>query len=291
MEELRSLTVIFYDANPLHLQKVVGNADCVMIAVSREYCATHNLYATKELTKPSVYVLTDEKRKVYIGQARQFADRVKDHLTKKDWWTKAYVFVSDSGRYDAAHIEYLEYLAIREAQETDAYDWSENKQTPNNPTLRFHERNKMSEAFQEIKFLLKYERCFVFIKTDSLLPITHSKQELQEEFSPPIFYVQSKGCVAKGHFREKGSKEFVLLKGSKIRPNTVASFKEREQRNALLKHCTLGKEGVYILNENYQFDSPSGASSCCLGRPSNGWNDWKDANGNPLKTYKNEVTK
>jgi hypothetical protein len=30
------------------------------------------------------------------------------------------------------------------------------------------------------------------------------------------------------------------------------------------------------------FDSPSGASSFVLGRPSNGWNDLKDADGKKL---------
>ena len=36
------------------------------------------------------------------------------------------------------------------------------------------------------------------------------------------------------------------------------------------------------MNSDKTFSSPSTASSFCLGRPSNGWADWKDENGNTL---------
>lgn len=57
------------------------------------------------------------------------------------------------------------------------------------------------------------------------------------------------------------------------------------ERDKFLKHCSRGKGGIYLLDEDYTFATPSGASACCGGRPSNGWSDWRDADGRTLKQY------
>ena len=42
-------------------------------------------------------------------------------------------------------------------------------------------------------------------------------------------------------------------------------------------------EGTSLqFTEDYLFDSPSGAAMLVLGRTSNGWNDWKTADGRTL---------
>lgn len=276
MQVCRTLTVILYDQNPLHLQKVQGNADCVMMKVSREYCANNSLSRLGEFKEPCLYFLVDDFNRIYIGQARQFSERVKDHLSKKDWWTKAYVFVSDAGRYDTACVEYLEYLAVREAQELQRYDCSENKQTPSNPTLRSYERPKMEKDFQEIKFFLTYERCFAFEKPES-------PQEAED--TKTIFSMIYKGCLSQGYIEDWNSRRFCLMKGAEISPTTTLSFTKHRQRDELLRHCTKGKGGIFILNGDYSFSSPSMAASCCSGHSQNGLAIWKDADAVPLKQY------
>lgn len=289
MEVVRTLTTILYDKNPLHLQKVQGISDCVMMVVSREFCESHSLSSIHEFHEPTLYILTDDREKVYIGQARSFANRVKDHLAKKDWWTKAYVFVSDAGRYDIASVDYLEYLAITTAQKINRYDCSENKQTPNQPTLRSYERPKMDEAFEEVKFFLNYERCFVFVAKEemAILSSTELSNEVCEHF-PTRFYLKGKDCDAEGYIKDFASNHFVVLKGSKISSSTTALFRDNKQREQLLQKCRLGKGGVFLLQEDYEFSSPSGASTCCLGSSSNGWIVWKDAEGHALKQYLEE---
>lgn len=42
------------------------------------------------------------------------------------------------------------------------------------------------------------------------------------------------------------------------------------------------ENGQIILQHDVPMVSPSGASGIILGRPSNGWDDWKDADGNKL---------
>ena len=163
-KSLRTLKVVIPDGNPLNYKQVVGGSDCVMHVLSRSFCISEHLNELKGMQRPALYLLIDEKGKGYIGQTKGFAARVKDHLAKKPWWTRAYVFVSASGLYNTANVEYLEYIAIRAAQESASYDMSDNGQTPTNPTLHEWDRPEFDEVFEQIKFFLLCERCFVFEK-------------------------------------------------------------------------------------------------------------------------------
>ena len=91
---LRTLKVVIPDGNPLNYKQVVGGSDCVMHVLSRSFCISENLNELKGMQRPALYLLIDEGGKGYIGQTKGFAARVKDHLAKKPWWTRAYVFVS-----------------------------------------------------------------------------------------------------------------------------------------------------------------------------------------------------
>lgn len=303
IESYRSFTVILYDHNPLHLQKVWGSADCIMMKVSREYCNSNNLSNIEEFKKPCLYILADENEKAYIGQAKAFCNRVKDHLSKKDWWTRAYVFVSDSGRYHTASVEYLEYRAILEAQEAARYDYSENKQTPGTPTLPPHEHSQMNEALREIKYFLKYERCLVFEKSKELLPppyVIDESEVSSAAFSSsapveaplllsPLFTLHCKGHVAKGYYINDGTNRFIVLKDSEIVGEVQQSFHHHKQRAQLLQHCSQNKEGKLILCEDFTFSSSSTASSCCTGASKSGLSSWKDSEGRTLQQYIDET--
>ena len=165
-KSLRTLKVVIPDGNPLNYKQVVGGSDCVMHVLSRSFCISEHLNELKGMQRPALYLLIDEKGKGYIGQTKGFAARVKDHLAKKPWWTRAYVFVSASGLYNTANVEYLEYIAIRAAQESASYDMSDNGQTPTNPTLHEWDRPEFDEVFEQIKFFLLCERCFIFEKVE-----------------------------------------------------------------------------------------------------------------------------
>lgn len=46
----------------------------------------------------------------------------------------------------------------------------------------------------------------------------------------------------------------------------------------------------WTLNSDKTFSSPSTAAMFCLGRPSNGWSEWKDKDGNTLDSiYRKQV--
>ena len=164
---MSKLTVILHTENPHDHQKVrKGKLDCVMTVLSRRFCEIADLSKIEEMNRPCLYLLVDEGRKAYIGQTGHFRDRGKTHVRNKEWWTRVYVFVSGSNQYDPASITYLEYLAIREGLATGAYDLSENGQRPTKPILQEGDSSDYDEIFEEIKFFLEYERCFVFVKPE-----------------------------------------------------------------------------------------------------------------------------
>ena len=289
---MSTLKVIIHTENPHDHQKVrKGKLDCVMTVLSRRFCEIADLSKIEEMDRPCLYLLVDEGRKAYIGQTTSFRVRVKDHLGKKRWWTRAYVFVSDSNQYDQASITYLEYLAIREGLVTGSYDLSENGQKPTKPILQEGDSSDYDEIFEEIKFFLEYERCFVFVKPEVN---AQADAPLQKEViipqpvakDYPVFCLNHTNhtCVARGYPLNDGTNSFVVLKGSEISVKE-SNTKGGSARVEMLKHCTLRGDDKYVLNEDFVFDSPSGASSACLGRSSNGYDVWKTEAGMTLKSY------
>mgnify|MGYP006864371195 CR=1 FL=1 len=77
----------------------------------------------------------DTKPKAYIGETENFCEIVKDHDSKKTFWQKALIFVSKDADMTKADVQYLEYKAIKEAKEVNAFVLNENKQTPKVPNL------------------------------------------------------------------------------------------------------------------------------------------------------------
>jgi len=289
---MSTLKVIIHTENPHDHQKVrKGKLDCVMTVLSRRFCEIADLSKIEEMDRPCLYLLVDEGRKAYIGQTASFRVRVKDHLGKKRWWTRAYVFVSDSNQYDQASITYLEYLAIHEGLATGSYDLSENGQKPTKPILQEGDSSDYDEIFEEIKFFLNYERCFVFVKPEVN---TKPEEPLQQKVvvpqpaakEYPLFFLRHTNhtCVARGYPLNDGTKSFVVLKGSEISVKE-SNTKGGSARVEMLKHCTLCGDEKYVLNEDLVFKTPSGASGACLGQSSNGTTEWKTEAGVTLKSY------
>lgn len=96
------------------------------------------------------------------------------------------------------------------------------------------------------------------------------------------FYVRTRsGVFGVGVYDPVGN-SFILLSGSKINSTTSNSFNRKDAyRDITNNFCNL-EDGLYVLQEDYTFASPSTASSVVLGRSSNGWTDWKDEQGRSL---------
>ena len=129
---LRTLKVVIPDGNPLNYKQVVGGSDCVMHVLSRSFCISENLNELKGMQRPALYLLIDEGGKGYIGQTKGFAARVKDHLAKKPWWTRAYVFVSASGVCNGYSSNGFEDWKLEDGTTLKSYLDQINQQLPSN---------------------------------------------------------------------------------------------------------------------------------------------------------------
>ena len=212
------------------------------------------LHEQEKLHKPAFYILIGEdeatKPQAYIGETENFKERVKDHDSKKAFWQKALVFVSKDEDMTKADVQYLEYCAIAEAKQSNSFVLNENKQIPKAPNLPEHQRDAMDEFFEDIKFLASFIGCGIF-------EISQPKEE-------HLFYTKARGCNAKGFYNSAG---FTVLKGSIIANNCVPSFTWKAKWEKMIEEYATLHDGVWTMDSDKTFSSPSTAADFCTGRP------------------------
>ena len=238
-----------------------------MFVVPRSNLAYLN--TQEKLQKPAFYILLGEdeatKPQAYIGETENFRERVKDHDSKKSFWQKALIFVSKDADMTKVDVQYLEHKAIAEAKKANCFVLNDNKQTPKAPNLPEYQRDSMDEFFEDVKFLASFIGCNIF--------------EVSQPKTEHIFYTKGRGCDAKGFYSSNG---FTVLKGSVIAKAMVPSFSWKEKREGMVQEYAVAEGDRLTLTSDKIFSSPSTAASFCLGRPSNGWMDWKDKDDNTL---------
>lgn len=227
----------------------------------------------EELTFPALYILLgvddDSKPKAYIGQTDNFAQRVKDHDNKKDFWNLALVFIKpdQNNKLTPTDTKYLEYKAIKLAKESNSFTLYENKQTPKKPSIPEYQQAPMDDFFKDCLYLASFIGLKLFEK------VNPKKEHL--------FYIKNKGIVSKATYNSTG---LTVLKGSTISPTNAKklSSSKIEEREKLIKAYAKNIDGKIVLTSDITFDSPSGASVFCLGSSSNGWSFWIDDEGKSL---------
>ncbi len=219
------------------------------------------------LSTPCLYILIMGDDRAYIGQTYSFKHRIADH--KKKNFEYAYVFVDSSNTMSNAHVQYLEYRAIDDAIKAGKYDLPLNKQIPQQPHLTLEMKSDADKFYEDIKFLVNFVDCDIFYKS--------VKKE-----SEIIFHCCAKDANARGMY-DVANKRFVVFKDSVIEPTTVNSFHNPARRNEWIEKYVATQNGSLVLKKECFFNTPSQASEYVLGRPSNGWVDWKTADG--TKTF------
>ena len=264
----KTVTTYLIDGDPKGTQYAfISNKICQMFVVPRSNLAY--LTTQEKLQKPAFYILLGEdeatKPQAYIGETENFRERVKDHDSKKSFWQKALIFVSKDADMTKVDVQYLEHKAIAEAKKANCFVLNDNKQTHKAPNLPEYQRDSMDEFFEDVKFLASFIGCNIF--------------EVSQPKTEHIFYTKGRGCDAKGFYSSNG---FTVLKGSVIAKAMVPSFSWKEKREGMVQEYAVAEGDRLTLTSDKIFSSPSTAASFCLGRPSNGWMDWKDKDDNTL---------
>ena len=264
----KTITTYLIDGDPKGTQYVfISNKICQMYIIPRSNLAILN--ERSELWTPAFYILLGEdeatKPKAYIGETENFRERVKDHDSKKEFWQKALIFIAKDAAMTKADVQYLEHKAIAEAKTSNTFVLNENKQTPKAPNLPEYRKDDMDGFFEDVKFLTSFIGCNIF-------DVVKTKEK-------HLFYINVRGCDAKGFYDAKG---FTVLKGSIIAKSSVPSCSWKEKREKLIKEYASPDGDKFKMESDKTFSSPSTASMFVLGRPSNGWSDWKDKDGQTL---------
>ncbi len=237
-----------------------------------------------DLNNPGVYLLfgKDETGKdlVYIGEAETVFKRLTQHLTQKDFWNEAIVFISKDENLNKAHIKFLENRLYEMAKTVNRYQVA-NNMIPTQSSIAESDRAEMEEFLNNIKILANTLGHKVF---EEKREIKTPQQQARE-----TFYIKAaRGADAMGEATSDG---FLVFKGSKVANSTVPSMTENfvKLRNKLLKNGAIIENNEKLeFPDDYLFSSPSAAASIVLGRNANGLTEWKLKDGMTLKDFEIE---
>ena len=277
-----------------------------LIEIPRQYM--DDFFVMPESKKVGVYFLIGESNEalkplLYIGQTGDLRKRLEQHeKTKNSWeWQRAFVMFLTNNTLTQTHTLYMEHKAIALANEVGRY-MLKNANNGNRPHTPDPLKADCDEWFDTLNILLSTLGQPIFdshnipnglhdkinqnklnapivAKTEQKAPAHSLKLELE----PILFYCKVQGTAAKGYY-DDGS--FIVLAGSLIRKYHSPTL----QKNILLLRQNLLSNQVlisidddtYKLTENQLFKSPSSAGQMVTGRASNGWTDWKNAEGQTL---------
>lgn len=216
--------------------------------------------------------MDDGSDAVYIGEAENIYDRLRQHLqdyqSNKEsyYWNTAVAFIGRD--LDKALIRYLENRFVEMARQNNRYSVL-TKNTYKNTVLKESKVAAMEEYINHVKVIINALGYRVLEPTP-----TANEQTTR-------LYCKSTSACAEGFISAGG---FTVLKGSKISDHTAPSFPTAAKTYYDLRQ-KLVNEGVidgFVFTSDYEFNAPSAASAVVLGRSSNGKIDWKDISGTPL---------
>jgi predicted GIY-YIG superfamily endonuclease len=217
----------------------------------------------------------DSKDELYIGQSGDVGTRLMQHHKdeKKDW-ERALVLVSLTNNLTQTHVLYLEFLSIEKARLCERYELLNGNggQKPHTPIPLKADCDEIHDIGGLLLATLGYP---IFE------PLTGSASSNIEQ----VFTCTRAKVNASGIYTNEG---LVVLKGSSAPYISTRKTDPRmiEKRDELVSKGILIKKGdSVVFTKDYLFKTPSGASSFLLLGSSNGWVDWKTAQGVTLHEY------
>ena len=172
-----------------------------------------------DLSNTGVYFLfgrndDTDMDQVYIGEAENILNRLKQHLAEKDFWTECVVFISKDDSLNKAHIKYLENHLFLLAKSAKRYEIL-NATTPTVSAISEMDRAEMEGFIDNMRLILSVLGHKVLEPT---LGTTGSGRTV-------LFFLQDRsGAKATG---KQVSDGFVVLKGSSIAKSVATSLSVR----------------------------------------------------------------
>lgn len=238
-----------------------------------------------ELDSPGVYILfgrsdiADKEGLAYIGEADGIRKRLLQHVSQKDFWNDAIVFISKDANLNKAHIKFIENSLYEAALKVGRYKL-ENSSIPTRSTISEPDTAEMEEFIAHIKLLIGTLGYKIFEPLISE-PKAASKSKV-------LHLRGTRGADARGMSTPDG---FAVIKGSLLANITTKSFIENyvRIREKLITDKIIVQDGqVLRFTKDFLFSSPSTAASIVMGRSANGLTEWKTEDGRTLKDLEND---
>lgn len=127
-----------------------------------------------ELDRIGIYILVgyenedDDLPTLYIGQTDGLRGRIDDHIKKKDFWDWAIAFTSTNSGLNRAHVTWLEYALIEQANAVGRCKL-ENTVTHQEPTLSESEKADTQGFLREVYQILPLVDLRVFEKPKAIV--------------------------------------------------------------------------------------------------------------------------
>lgn len=281
----------------------VVNQTIQSLSCPRTKISELNKHFPKEINTQGVYFLIGfeegtGKQVVYIGEAENVWDRLKNHDLKKDFWNEVIVFTSKDDNLTKSHIKYLESRVVEITNEIKRYGLKNG----NNPTLSslpLPDKDAMEEYLSNIKILTgtlghKFLEDPIAIKNiseinasitaateNNIIINTNGELELSLNIS---------GIKASAIQTNEG---LVVLEGSQASNNPTKNYGYRTLRDNLLSERVIksNSDGGLSFTRNYLFNSVSAAAAVILGYSVNGRNVWKNNEGKSIKEIEKKEVK
>lgn len=253
--------------------------------------AINKILNRAELESPGVYCLKGDpineafEEKIYIGEAENIKNRLKQHLSNPDRDFKELLFfVSKDEWLTKTQIKYLESRLIQLAIEAKSAE-VDNGNVPSLPTLHEADISDMEYFLEQIKLILPVMG-FKFLNESTV----KKEPQVVKKSSPKIYYIKNTNLQARMIETDKG---YIVLKGSEARKDLTNSCTETYQnlRKKLIETNILIRKNndKLVFAEDAIFNSVSAASNMVLGRNSNGFTEWIDKNNKTFKEIQEKI--
>jgi hypothetical protein len=271
-----SIRIFLADGSPDGI-RVVEKSNWTGRAVVASRAQLTEALAREELRRPGVYVLvgTDEggAPRIYVGEGDALGERLRNHASRKDFWTRFVAFTSADESLNKAYVRYLESKLVGLAK--SANQWQlDNTATPSEPPLSEADRADAEWFLAEMLVIYPILGVDAFESASLDEPAPDAAAEL---------ILTQRGAQGRGRETKDG---FVVFAGSLARRDEVPSIHAylQDLRRQLLERGVLVEEGEHLrFTQDFRFGSPSTASGVLVGAVSNGRRAWQSADGRTLK--------
>jgi len=280
MKHGKTIQIYLADGNPRGI-KIAEVTSRTIQAILIPRSEIEQSLKRNELENVGVYFLigideSDGKSILYIGEAEDCKQRLKQHNRSKDFWNYALIIISKTQFFTKSHVKFLEWFCYDTAKKNNRYK-IDNSSIPTKPYIPESIQSDLMDNFDTIKLLVSALGYPIF-------------DQIAKSNKQNIIICKGKDAVAKGEYTEEG---LAVFKGSICNLNEtktagpwVIGMRTKLINTGVLKE----KNETLILMEDHLFSSPSAAAAVVLGRRANGWTEWKYENGKTLDEVKRKNT-